>query len=147
MQERVNATRPPCRVAMNSVDIAEFIANDDAEYMGDAKAVVLNLGTAVMLCAVEHKSSNRRAHGSSPQGRNTNRDRVMKEAGNLLDRQYFSETATLCPSSRTPSLSDGSECRAAPMKRYDQPSLSRTRTFSSKGRMRLAIRGYPRTRR
>jgi hypothetical protein len=35
------------------VDIAAFIANDDAEYLGDVAAIALIAGTAVMLRAVE----------------------------------------------------------------------------------------------
>jgi hypothetical protein len=44
MQERVNATRPPSRIAMTSVDIAAF---DDAEYLWDVAAVALIVGPAV----------------------------------------------------------------------------------------------------
>jgi hypothetical protein len=33
-----HATNPPYRIAMNSVDIAAFIAKDDAEYLGDIAA-------------------------------------------------------------------------------------------------------------
>jgi hypothetical protein len=40
--ERINATHPPCCIAMNSVDIAAFIANDDAEYLGDLATIALN---------------------------------------------------------------------------------------------------------
>jgi hypothetical protein len=38
---------------MNSVDIAAFIANDDAEYLGDVAAIALIAGTAGMMRAVE----------------------------------------------------------------------------------------------
>jgi hypothetical protein len=41
---------------MNSVDIAEFIAKDDAEYLRDVAAIALIAGTAVMLRAVERSS-------------------------------------------------------------------------------------------
>jgi hypothetical protein len=58
----------------------------------DVTAVALIVGTAVILRAVERKRRNRRAHGGSPQGRKPNRDRGMKEAENLLDRQYFCRT-------------------------------------------------------
>jgi hypothetical protein len=47
MQERVNATRPPSRIAMTSVDIAAFIAIDDAEYLWDVAAIALIVGPAV----------------------------------------------------------------------------------------------------
>jgi hypothetical protein len=46
--ERSNVTHRPCRIAMNSVDIAAFIAND-AEYLDDVAAIALIAGTAVML--------------------------------------------------------------------------------------------------
>jgi hypothetical protein len=97
MQDCVNATRPPCRIVMTSVDIAAFIAIDDAEYLGDKAAVALIVGTAFMLRAVERKRRIRRAHGGSPQGCNPNRDRGMKEAGNLLDRQYFCRNGGAVP--------------------------------------------------
>jgi hypothetical protein len=74
---------------MNSVYIAAFIAKDDAEHLGDVAAIALIAGTAVMLRAVERSRGNRRAHGGSPLGRKPNRDRGMREAGNLLNRQYF----------------------------------------------------------
>jgi hypothetical protein len=45
--ERINAMHPPCRIAMNSVDIAAFVVNDDAEYLGDVAAIALIAGTAV----------------------------------------------------------------------------------------------------
>jgi hypothetical protein len=80
MQECVNAMRPPFRIVMTSVNIAAFIAIDDAEYLGDVAAVALIVGTAVMLRAVERKRRTRRAHGGSPQGHNPNRYRGMKEA-------------------------------------------------------------------
>jgi hypothetical protein len=51
--ESINATHPPCRIALNSVDIAAFIAKDDAEYLGAVAAITLIAGTAVMLRAVE----------------------------------------------------------------------------------------------
>jgi hypothetical protein len=72
---------------MNSVDIAAFIANDDAEYLGDVAAIALIAGTAVMLRAVERSRRYRRAQGCSLLGRKPNRDRGMKKK--LLDRQYF----------------------------------------------------------
>jgi hypothetical protein len=72
---------------MNSEDIAAFIAKDDAEYLGDVAAIALIAGTAVMLRAVERSRRNSRDHGGSPLGSKPNRDRGMKEAGNLLNRQ------------------------------------------------------------
>jgi hypothetical protein len=52
MLERINATHPPCRIAMNAEDIASFIARADTGYLGDVAAIALIAGTAVMLCAV-----------------------------------------------------------------------------------------------
>jgi hypothetical protein len=72
---------------MNSEDIAKFIAKNGTEYLGDVAAISLIAGTAVMLRAVERSGGNRRAHGGSPLGRNENRDRGLKEAVNLLNRQ------------------------------------------------------------
>jgi hypothetical protein len=43
--ERINATHPPCRITMNSEDIAAFIAKDDAEYLGDVAAIGLIAGS------------------------------------------------------------------------------------------------------
>jgi hypothetical protein len=43
----------PCLIAVNSESIAAFIANDDAEYLGDVVATALIAGTAVMLWVVE----------------------------------------------------------------------------------------------
>jgi hypothetical protein len=106
---------------MNSVDIAAFIANDDAEYLGDVAAIALITGTAVMLRAVERSRRNRRAHGGSPMGRKPNRDRGMNEAGNPLDRQYFCRTGVATQCSPMLSLSDGSACHVPPTKRYGQP--------------------------
>jgi hypothetical protein len=97
VQERINATRLPCRIAVNSVDIAAFIANNDAEYLGDVAAVALIVSTAVMLRAVERSRRNRLTHGGSPQGRKPNRDRGMKEVGNLLDQQHFCRTGDATP--------------------------------------------------
>jgi hypothetical protein len=74
---------------LNSVDIAAFIAKDDAEYLGDVAAIALIAGAAVMLRAVERSRGNRRAHGGSPLGRKPHRNRGMNEAGNLLNGQYF----------------------------------------------------------
>jgi hypothetical protein len=74
---------------MNSVDIAAFIAKDDAEHLGDVAAIALIAGTAVMLRAAERSRGNRHAHGCSPLRRKSNRDRGMKEAGNLVNRQYL----------------------------------------------------------
>jgi hypothetical protein len=88
---------PPCRITMNSVDIASFIANDDAEYLGDVAAIALIAGTAVMLRAVERSRGSRRAHGSFPPGRKPNRARCMKVAGNLLNRRYFCRTGDATP--------------------------------------------------
>jgi hypothetical protein len=82
---------------MNSLDIAAFIANDDAEYPGDVAAVALSAATAVMLRAVERSRGNRRAHGGYPLGRKPNRDRGVKEAGNLPNRQYFCRTGDSTP--------------------------------------------------
>jgi hypothetical protein len=82
---------------MNSVDIAAFIANDDAEYLGDVAAIALIAGRAVMLRAVECSRRNSCAHGGSPLGRKINRERGMKEAGNLRDRQYFCRTGDATP--------------------------------------------------
>jgi hypothetical protein len=79
MQECVNATRPPCHHRHDLRGLAAFIAIDNAEYLGDVAAVALIVCTAVMLRAVERKRRTRRAHGGSPQGRNPNRDRGMKE--------------------------------------------------------------------
>jgi hypothetical protein len=95
--ESINATHPPCRITMNSEDIAAFIAKDDAEYLGDVAAIGLIAGTAVMLCAVERSRGNRRAHGGSPLGRKPNRDRGLKDAGNLLNRQYFCRSGDAMP--------------------------------------------------
>jgi hypothetical protein len=50
-----------------------------------------------MLRAVEHSRRNLRAHGGFPPGCKSNRDRGMKEAGNLLDRQYFCRTGVATP--------------------------------------------------
>jgi hypothetical protein len=82
---------------MNSVDIAAFIANDDAGYLGDVAAIALIAGTAVMLRAVERSRRNRRAHGGSSLGRKPNRDRGLEVAGNLLDRQYSCRTGDATP--------------------------------------------------
>jgi hypothetical protein len=82
---------------MNSEDIAAFIAKDDAEFLGDVAAIALIAGTAVMLRAVERSRGNSRAHGGSPLGRKPNRDRGMKEAGNLLNRQYFCRSGDATP--------------------------------------------------
>jgi hypothetical protein len=60
---------------MNSVDIAMFIANDDAEYLGDVAAIAMVAGTAVMLRVVERSRRNRRVHGGFPLGRKPDRDR------------------------------------------------------------------------
>jgi hypothetical protein len=76
---------------MNSVDIAAFIANDDAEYLKDVAAIALIAGTAVMLRAVERSRRNRRAHGGSPLGRKTNRD--SGRIGRWTD-STFAEPAT-----------------------------------------------------
>jgi hypothetical protein len=96
-QERINATRSPCRIAMDSVDVAAFITNYDAKYLGDVAAVALIVGTAVMLRAVERKRRNRRAHDGSPQERKPNSNRAMKEAENLLERQYLCRTGDATP--------------------------------------------------
>jgi hypothetical protein len=82
---------------MNSVDIAAFIANDDAEYLGDVAAIALIAGTTVMPRAIERSRGDRRAHGGSPLGRKPNRDRGLKETGNLLKRQYFCRTSDATP--------------------------------------------------
>jgi hypothetical protein len=81
----MNATHPPCRIAMTAVDIAAFIANEDVEYLGDVAAIALIASTAVVLRAVVRSRGNRRAHGGSPLGRKPNLDRGMKVAGNPLD--------------------------------------------------------------
>jgi hypothetical protein len=54
-------------------------------------------GTAVILRAVERSRGNRRAHGGSPLGRKQNRDRGVKEAGKLLNRQYFCRSGGATP--------------------------------------------------
>jgi hypothetical protein len=82
---------------MNSLEIAAFIENDDVECLRDVAAVALLVGTAIVLRAVERKKRSRRAHGGSSLGRRPNRDHGMKEAGNLLDRQYFSRTSGETP--------------------------------------------------
>jgi hypothetical protein len=43
------------------------------------------------------QQGNRRALGGYPLGRKPNRDRGMKEAGNLLDRQYFCRSGDATP--------------------------------------------------
>jgi hypothetical protein len=82
---------------MNSVDNAEFIANNDAEYLGAMVAISLIAGTAVTRRAVERSRGNRHAHGGSPLGRKPSRDRGMKDVGNLLNRRYFSRTGDATP--------------------------------------------------
>jgi hypothetical protein len=82
---------------MNPVDVAAFIANDDAQREVEMAAVALIVGAAIMLYAVERKKRTRRAHGGSLPGRKTNRDLGMKEAGILLDRQYFCRSRNAIP--------------------------------------------------
>jgi hypothetical protein len=106
---------------MNSVDIAAFIAKDDAEHLGDVPTIALIAGTAAMLRAVERGRGNRRAHGGSPLGRKPNRDRGMKEAGNLLNRQYFCRSGDATPIFTNAEFSGASACLAPPTKRYGLP--------------------------
>jgi hypothetical protein len=91
------ATGSPYCIAMNPVDVAAFIANDDAQHEVEMAAVALIVGATIMLHAVERKKRTRRAHGGSLPGRKPNRDLGMKEAGILLDRQYFCRTRNAIP--------------------------------------------------